>query len=190
MSIGSLFTFIVIAIFVISAIKRAMETASQGAQKRQQQGRDAEASPTEVEEFLRSLQHARRQLEQAGQQRPGAPAAPVAQATPPPARLEEEVLLWQAPAVAAVRTRQPAAPAVRPKRVRRQPKPTDDDVVETLVATEPVKESPPPAPPPAAVAPPALKKVGLREAVIWSEILGPPLSVRRRRGHAAKGGHP
>ncbi len=194
MGFGNFIFFIVILVVAINAIKRAMEKAGDEAKKNAPQGRDFEAGPSEVEEFLRSLQQARRQQTQVQVQRGGPPAqagrAP-AQARAPQARPAEgmrpraqasaEVPFWLDQERGAVRTVKAAAPAARPVRVHRPAKQDVDDHVETLVAKEPVKEEPAPKPKAAVVTPPELKKVSLKDAVIWSEILGPPLSRRGPR---------
>jgi len=186
MGFGNFIFFIIILVFAISAIKRAMEAASKEAQKNAPRGRDFEASPSEVEEFLRSLQQARRQQPQV-QARPDRPQAPPAEGMRPRAAAPVEAPFWQEEGRQAVRQARPVAPAVRPTRVRRPRTRDVDDQVEELVAKEPVRQSPPPEAKPAVVTPPALKKIGLKEAVIWSEILGPPLSKRPPRGRGPAG---
>ncbi len=186
MGFGNFLFFIIVLIFAISAIKRAMENAAKEAGKNAPLGRDPEAGPSEVEEFLRSLQQARRQQAQV-QARPGRPQAAQRQAMRPQPPVPAEEPFWQEAGRPPVREARPAAPAVRPVRVRRPRKPDVDDHVETLVAKQPVKESPPPEAKPVVAVPASLKKVGLKEAVIWSEILGPPLSKRRRGGRGPLG---
>jgi hypothetical protein len=172
MSIGSFFFLVLVLIFVISGLKRMLEGLAREAEKDQPRKADFEASPSEVQEFLRNLQQARRQQPQA-QAPAGGMHAPTRRRMPAaPAMMEGAIFVQEAPA--------PQAPAVRPVRAPRRRQP-DDDTVEELVATEPLKEEPPPTKP---VAPelPELKKTGLKEAVLWSEILRPPLSKRRQRG--------
>ena len=233
---------IFVIIFIVSGLRRLSQSAAEANKARgaqggaarggAEQGPDAEASPSEVEDFLRSLQQTRRQQgqvqapprrpqgaqRQAGRVQAGRQEAPFWQGQPPQPINEEgpttrlvqaeapvrpagrqEGSYWQGqppqpineegPTTRLVQAEAPArqaAPAVRPTRARRRRK-DDDDTVETLVAKEPVKETSPTVAKPAAAALPDLKKFSLRDAVIWSEILRPPLSLRRRGGH---GGSP
>jgi len=174
---GNVIFGIIVLIFIISAVKRMLESLAREAQKNAPRGGDFEAGPSEVEEFLRGLQQARGQQPQV-QARPGRLQAPVRRGMAAGAPLLEDALLTG-------EGRGPAAPAVRPVRVRRHRR-AEDDVVETLVAREPAKEGPSPEARPAAVAPAVLEKMSLRDAVIWAEILGAPVSKRRR----ADGGRP
>ncbi len=191
MGAGNFIFFIIVLIFIVSAIKRAMEKAADEAKKNAPKGRDFEASPSEVEEFLRSLQKARRQQTQVQAQRgapraqPARPQARPAEGMRPRAQAAAEAPFWMGESRGAVRSVKPAAPAARPVRVRRPAERDADDHVEALVAREPVKEEPPPKPKAAVVTPPQLRKVSLKDAVIWSEILGPPLSRRGPGGRRA-----
>jgi hypothetical protein len=213
---NSIIIVIFIIIFVLSFLKKLAQSIAEankgagagapgGAQGGQQgaapQKPDVEASRSEVEDFLRSLQDSRRQQgqvqapappRQGAQRRPQGPQrqggrvqAGRPQEAPfwlgqPPQPVNEEgptttLVQLDAPTVS------PAVPAVRPTAARRRRK--DEDAVETLVAKEPVKETAPTVAEAAGVALSDLKKLGLKKAVIWSEILGPPLSLRRRGGH-------
>ena len=185
-------------VFVLSALKKLTQTQAEarkggGAQGGAPPRPDAEAGRSEVEDFLRSLQESRRkQGQEQAPQRPMQGAQ--RQAVRAPARRPQEAPFWQGlpaqpaneegPTTTLVRLDepplQPPAPAVRPTRARRRKQ--EDRAVETLVAKEPVKDTAPTVAKPAAAALPDLKKFNLRDAVIWSEILRPPLSLRGRAG--------
>lgn len=198
--------FLVVAAVVLLGrlLKKATEAAGRDAARTRGQPPDYRASAQEIKEFLRNLQRGRQpaaQVPSPAAQAPGELVVPIEMLEPSALVLEAEPVAAARPAaagldiapvlevpaearpVARVRRRKP------PDRARARPKPAP-------VAATPVqapKEGPVPAAAAAAAAvaaagmPVALRRLGLREAVVWSEILGPPLGLRRLRGRGAPG---
>jgi hypothetical protein len=198
--------FLVVAAVVLLGrlLKKATEAGGRDAARTRGQPPDYRASAQEIKEFLRNLQRGRQpaaQVPAPAAQAPGElvvpiemlePSAPVLETQPvavvrPAAAGLDIAPVLEVPAearpVARVRRRKP------PDRARARPK-------RAPVAATPVqapKEGPVPAAAAAAAAvaaagmPVALRRLGLREAVVWSEVLGPPLGLRRLRGRGAPG---
>jgi hypothetical protein len=187
MGLGNIIWVIFIIIFLVSGVRKMLEALQKEAQKGAARKPDFEASPSEVEEFLRNLQEARRQQGQV-QAGPGRLQRVPRQGTRAQAP-RPETPFWQEQAREQANEEGPSVPAVRPVRVRRR-EPRREPTVETLVAPPAGKEPAAPAVKPAAPPPPKLKAMSLRDAVIWSEILGAPLSMRPRGGGRMRQGRP
>ena len=173
-----------------------------------------EATPDEVRDFLRSLSGgpagrpvgqpaAGQQRVAPGQQRMAAGPAPAAgvqdvldgaalQQAPP--RPEPAPFPWDEhpPAVQAAQPAQRRRPAGPPP-VQEQPAPRVRRRKAKPAAKKPKRarkavkaEVPPVAKKAAAVTPLALRRFGLKQAVVWAEILGPPVSLRRRQEPATR----
>ncbi len=173
---------IVVLFFILGGLKKALEAAGQAQQRAKgRAGGDFEASPEEVQEFLRGLEAAH-----------GKPAAeppedrPGRQAAEPVRERKRPQPLWEAAGEAEPATSVSARQATiaRARRARRARPREDRKSIVPKPAAETADQS---VPAEAAVAPAALKKFGLRQAVVWSEILGPPVSRRRVPGHRPPG---
>jgi hypothetical protein len=115
---GFIFTIMVL-IFIVSGIKRMMEALGREAQKNAPRGRGFEASASEVQEFLRNLQEARRQQTQV-QVGQGRLRAPVRQGMRPGAPVPPEAPFWLGEPPGQANEEGPAVPVARPVRVRRR----------------------------------------------------------------------
>jgi len=167
---------IFVIIFVISGLKRLLQMLAEQAEGERAQRPDVEATPTEIEEFLRGLQAARRQQPQARARQVAAPRAGRIAARAP-AEAPPAAPFWQEGGPGA---REPV-PQVRPTRVQRRPEPKEPAPGPTP-ARERAEAAPAAAATPVAVTPAGLKRISLKDAIVWSEILGPPLSMRRGGG--------
>ncbi len=173
-----------LVLFVLPAIKKGLERM---AEQQRQQGGGAEddvtykAPPEEIQEFLQSLAEARGARQQAPprqapvQAPPPQRAAPAPRPTPPMGRL-----VSVSPPLTVGRGAGDIRPARPAKRAARAVTPRGKPIV-----------APKPAAPPAQ---PARKGIDvavllsgtktLKQAVVWSEILGRPVSLRKSRRHA------
>ncbi|MHC4788515.1 MAG: hypothetical protein ACYS8K_04830 [Planctomycetota bacterium] len=182
MSVDTIIFIVVVILFVFGgALKKLLERVAQQVQADREGGEAFQASPEEIEKFLRGL--GVRGEPPAPEGHPPAAAepqrafGPAEAAEPPPAQLRQ--------------ARQPPAPAGRRAparrlavpRPRRQAEPEAEDLRARLTAAERVGRPPAPAPPPVAVPSGARPPRGadLRQAVIWAEILGTPVGLRRLR---------
>ena len=198
--------FLVVAAVVLLGrlLKKATEAAGRDAARMGRQPPGYRASPQEIKEFLHNLQRGRQpaaQVPAPSAQAPGELVVPIEMLEPSALVLEAEPVAAARPVVAGLdiapvlevpAEARPVARVRRRKpsgRATARPKPAP-------VAATPVqapKEGPVPAAAAAAAAvaaagmPVALRRLGLREAVVWSEILGPPLGLRRLRGRGAPG---
>ncbi|MHC5034488.1 MAG: hypothetical protein ACYTFZ_05590 [Planctomycetota bacterium] len=196
--------FIAIIVFSVlgRGLKRLMERVAEQADTRQGRGEAYEATPEEVSAFLRSLEVARRPTVRADAQAPAA-AAPTALGVleaaelvvpqQAPRRQRAPLPPQQVPQVparpAGVPREREGRPAQRPS-VRRVPRP---ERAASARRRRPERRTEAPAPAArapkapaealkaAAVTPLALRGLSLRQAVVWSEILGAPISLRRLR---------
>jgi len=180
MNFGSVIWGIVILVVVI---RRLLKGAREGA-KRQGGARAEkgfEAAPEEIQAFLRSLTAAKQQRAAGVQERPAVAAGQrPAQASAPRAA---EPTFWKGKPV-----RQPMPvvtprPQPRTKRTKaRKQKPVQrrkSPPREVLAAREPAAA---PKPTHGRAAPVlGLRGTDLKRAVVWSEVLGPPVSLRRNR---------
>ena len=198
--------FVLIAWVVFSVIRSAAKAAGELEKKRPPPPDTLPTSlPGASPDFLEML----RELERAsrGRQRPDAPPHPVPPRMPPrrpasapqqasaprrgpppeqdPEFIEnvqtlevasrEEVSLDTASEAAARRRREAAEQRDRPRTA------ADHAAFDARIRAEPAKTA---APPPAA---PALQGVArLRSAMIWNELLGPPVSLRDERGPTSR----
>ncbi|MHC4592051.1 MAG: hypothetical protein ACYS8L_05065 [Planctomycetota bacterium] len=201
--------FIAIIVFSVlgRGLKRLMERAAEQTDARQGRGGAYEATPEEVRTFLRSLEAARQPQVRADAQAPAAaphttlgvleaaelvvpqrapvrqrarlPAQQVPQAPVRPVEVprEREGRPARRPAVRRV-ARMERAVSTRGRRPERQ-------AAAPARAVRAQKARPAKAPAEAlkaaAVTPLALRGLSLRQAVVWSEILGAPISLRRLR---------
>ena len=207
MSPSSIMWAILIVIFVVG---RALKSARSESGRRAAAGVDDEgfeAAPEEIQEFLRSLTTAAQRRAAGGEggvpgaaerARPAGPArvqaggAPLrgpgapARARPPgPARVQAGAAPFWAPAPA-VEEMPDVRPAPQPRRVRTQSrkKPTPrrkSPPREVVAATERAAAAAPKKPRGDAAPVLALRGTDLKRAVIWAEVLGPPVSRRRNR---------
>ena len=159
---GDFLTLVIIGLLfaVGSIVKRAMRAAGQQDRGRPQRGREFRASRDKIREFLEEI----RQGRQATAPAPEPPAVPL------------EML----PPVAPARAVQPPPTPVQQAKPRRAKK-RKKAGAESLAAMP----AQPSAPPAQAAAPPAfrLPKTDMQKAIVWSEIIGRPVSMRKRIGH-------
>ncbi len=172
--IGLIVVFAFILVFNI--IRKAAEAlARQQAAARREAETTYKASPAQVREFIEQVRRATGDLTQELRTEP----SPEQAAEPPPGvESEPEVLpavevaplIEAEPAVRRAAAPLPALPQpeARPAPRRRRKRPA-------VAAAGRLPETTPSAP--------AAAGFDLRQAVIWSEILGPPLCLRRRVGH-------
>lgn len=186
-------TIIWIVFILVFVVGRALRKAlAGGVERRRAEAGDAgyEATTADIQEFLRGLTSAAGQGTVGVQQGPAdgmqvlegparaeaaRPAAPVGRAAATPFWEGRPAVPIAVPGPAAkplpVRTQRRRQPAQQPKRRPREP----------LAAAGRPTVVPPKA---AAGGPPlslALRGTDLRRAVVWAEILGPPVSRRRAR---------
>jgi len=172
---------IVVLFVVLGLIKRALEHVSGQEEGRAGASRGYEATPDEVREFLESLRTAHRPA-QAEAQPMQEEAGPVRVALP---QEQAQVL---PPVGGDVLERPFTVPDVEPWRSppatrRRRRAPAERTEARRRPVAAPKPEQPPGLPVAAAglVPPLALKRMSLRDAIVWSEILGKPVSLRARR---------
>jgi len=200
---GNWFALLIFLIVVGgSVLRKILEHLSQQVRTMPPEEEEYEATPEEIREFLRSLegrQAAGAEPGAAPQPRPELEALPPkgrllvdAQAPAAPAELEPRLEPLR-PAAAPVRpetgfpapapARARARPARRaaPARARRRPERETPLPRPLEQALAPAKQPAPEAPRRRGASVQDLRGWDLRQAVIWSEILGPPLSMRRRR---------
>jgi hypothetical protein len=175
---GTIFWIIVILLFVIGrALKSAKDaTGRQGEAVPDDEG--FQATPDEIQDFLRSLNAA------AQRRGAGVNVAPEvgerARLTPPQAT---QPAFWEG--VAPVQP-MPVVETPRPQRPRRAQAPRKAPARRKAPPREVLVATPPAAPAPqkqqgTAAHRLALRGTDLRRAVVWSEVLGPPVSCRRAR---------
>ena len=171
---GVVFFIIMLFVFFGRVLPKLLEQAGkqQARPPRPPGGRaDFRATPDEVLDFLRGLEA----------KRPPQPEPKVAAELPVPE--EGPVapgLVSMGLPLAADRMRESEEPvAVAPTRRKRR-RPTRR---RAAVPPAPLREAPTQAPEAAALKFTMLRGAGLKQAVIWSEILGPPVSMRRGRVH-------
>jgi hypothetical protein len=195
---------ILLLFFVVPAlVKKILSMVQEQAKPDQGERGTYEATPDEIADFLRSIERGRAQAQPEAGPRPAAgepgrpaggvamqvPEAPAAPAMPEAAALVRPTLRRparapkqraEAPARAASAGR--ARTAKPRKRTRRTRRPAQQ-APRTAKARPAKKGKGVRAVVPAKRAPATPRSAAdLRQAVIWSEILGPPVSVRRRRG--------
>lgn len=184
MGTDTIIFLIFVLVFVFGgAIKKFIERLNEQGQAGRRPRADFEATPDELAEFLRGLSAARRPAARAEAR----PAAPDRFWEALPAEPEPETLrtaLMAAPAA--------TAPAARPRPAepRRRRRPAASRRARPAESGRPTAEAVPAEAAKAAAAfPLALRGMGLRNAVVWSEVLGPPVALRQRRGRrpAARG---
>ena len=180
MDFGTVVWAIIIVVVVVSRVLKGARSEDEKRKvARDQEG--FEAAPEEIQEFLRSLSTA------AQRKAEGVRAQPEAAVQPRPAQAAlprpTDTAFWEAKP-----TRQPtpvvAVPTPRPKRSkpRRKSQPTarrKSPPPEVLAAREPVAVPKPTSSRGAPIL--ALRGTDLRRAIVWSEVLGPPMSLRRNR---------
>jgi len=181
---GGIVPIIIVLVLVFSsAIKRLLERMQEQMGSEVDAPEGFEASPEEIRDFLASLQSGHQRRAQAGPAMSRVPDDVLPMSPEVRPRLmrgpaEEELLLpMQEPMQAEDRPAGVVAPprveeqaerrATRPTR-RRRPRRTERK--KPVVATEVQKA--------AAVTPLALRGMDLRKAIVWSEILGKPVSLR------------
>ena len=176
---------IVIFFIIIFAggIKKLLQILAKQMAPPEGQPRSIEAAPDQIREFLDRMQGVRRP--------PEAPVQP-----PQRAQAAEELAPgWEpgefVPLAVEVEEELPERPALEPAqpqalepppvltRKRARPKKPRKRRPERVAPAPQAKEAPPAAPP----GPKGIKEWDLKQAVIWSEILGRPVSRRRRPGH-------
>ena len=185
-------TVIWIVVFLIFVLGRALRKALAGSAERTRAGAGEagyEATTADIQEFLRGLTPAAGQRTVGTQQGPAGgmqvlegparaeaarPAAPVARAAATP--------FWEGRPVVPIAVPGPAAKP-RPVGTQRRRQPAQQ---RKRQPREPLAAGRPTVVPPKAAAggPPlslALRGTDLRRAVVWAEILGPPVSRRRAR---------
>lgn len=170
-----------LSLFLLPALKKILEAAQQGeGADRGQAQREFEASPENVREFLESIA-GRRQADRQGQGRaPGRREPP----SPPP-RLRRQ------PERPSARQRSGRSPSMR--RAERRIARTRREAAAKAQAAQKAEETPSaPAPgrrPEKRVEAPRAGKFNLKRAVVWSEILRPPVSMRPFRHHVPPSAH-
>ena len=203
---GDFVTLIIIGILfgVGTIVRRAMEAAAQKERRRPQQDREFRASRDQIREFLEDI----RQGRQATAPAPEPPAEPVEELREFPAEPVEELREFPAepveelrefPAEPAEELREfPAEPAEElqpiapPRPVEMPPAPVPKAKPrrarkrkEAAAEVRAPVRAQPSAPPAEPAAPPAFRvpDIDLKKAMVWSEIIGRPVSMRRRIGH-------
>ena len=190
MTADTIIVVIVVLLFVISGLKKLWQRLEEEAAAGPAARPEFEATSDEIKEFLQGLQAAQpaRVQHEAPPLRGGAdgiltvldvaeprPAAPAErrEVPLPPSRVSAET---------PTAVRRPAARAQPARRPRRRPgrRPREappsagaDDAWEAKVPARALKA--------AAVTPLALRGFGLKQAVVWSEVLGRPVGLRRSR---------
>ena len=166
MEIGDVVGVVILLLIVVgSLVKKAVEAAGQaGAQQAGQKGA-FEASASQIADFLRGLDGQR-------QAKPAAVAAP--EEGPRGPSLRSDVAARRARGAVLPAAPEAAAPTERRRRARRPARPrlqpaetARSETVQTV----------------AGVGLPAAGRHGLRAAVVWSEVLGRPVSLRRSHRH-------
>jgi len=203
---GDLIIFIIIGAIVLLGrlLKKLGEAGGREARRPPGQVRvpGYEAPPEEIREFLRNLQGARRVEAHAARppvaQSPAKLPRPVEELEPQAAALEAGLPTEPAPAETTweperILERPVETPPVARVR-RRRAKPAAKAVVRPAAppAVQPLREEKAPATPAAPLTaaagmPVALRRLGLREAVVWSELLGLPVGLRRLRRQPPRG---
>ena len=200
---GNIIPLIIFIIFVVLSIAGSVKKASQqqGRAKPRARREDSEPPDEAIQQFLGELQ---RKAEAAPQQPPQmAQAGPVAQVQPPqmaqagPVAQVQPPQLPPAPQVVPIQVVEEAQPAV----AVRAPVPEQPVVPQRPRAAQKRRPRKPrrapaskPAPAAAAGAPKPAPQArvpfgarptrwDLKRAVVWSEILGAPISMRRHIGH-------
>ncbi|MGD2174249.1 MAG: hypothetical protein PVJ27_02510 [Candidatus Brocadiaceae bacterium] len=163
---------IFLGIIVFSVIKKALESLAEKTERGAARGGGYEASAREIQDFLKSLG-----VQQEPEEQPG--RAPREQA-----RAEARVQRAQAARRMGPPAGPPTAPRMRERRRepakkrRKRRKTVPPQREEKPAATEPseARQKVGPALPPSG-------RLSLKQAIVWSEILGPPVSLRRSRHH-------
>ena len=149
-------------VLVSTIAKRVMQAAAEGEHRGEPEDREFRAPRGKVREFLEEVQRSRQET-----------AVPVQEVPPAPAETPRRVTL--PPPLPA------PAPQARPRAARRVAKRPR----ELRARERPIPPAQPPAPTAGPVVPTAVRlaDTDLKKAVVWAEILGRPVSMRRRRGH-------
>jgi hypothetical protein len=158
MNIDTIVFIIVVVVFLFGGlIKRMLEALQEQARVERGPEPDWEASPEQIREFLQSLE---------GEEQPEAPAPERAavQAPRPRAAQPAEEVSFRPPSAPRGRARPERPPARRRRRAEAPPTPAKAE---------------PPHPPAITAEDP--REFDLRKAVVWAEILGRPVSLRRDR---------
>ena len=157
--------WIIIGLFfaVGSIVKRAMEAAAEKERQRPKEDREFGASPDQVGEFLEEVRRGRQA------------AVPVEEYPAAPAEMVQPVMPTRP-----VEPPPTPAPQAKPRRAKKGKKTSASEPA--LTSAQP---SAPPAAPAAPVAPVAfrLADTDLKKAIVWSERVGRPVSMRKRIGH-------
>ncbi len=167
-----LFIIFIVVVLFGGAVKKLLDRLQEQVAAQGRDRVDYEASPEQVMEFLEGLR-TEQQPQVGGQEAPVGEGLREARARPelPRPIVASPQLERQAPSPLPLPR---VAPRKRPRRRAEAP---------SAAGARRKKEPalPPQAQKAAAVTPLALRGTDLRQAVIWSEILGPPVSVRRSR---------
>jgi hypothetical protein len=174
---------VVVMLMIFGALKKLFERLAEKAQADGDEDEHYEASPEDIRAFLQSLGTAARGP--AAPRRPAPRAAaqglpPESVSAPPPA--PPQAALDVLPLVSSERVSGAPVqlsrelPSAAKKRRRRRPAAPLQRVTRRVAA-------PPARTPEAGLSSrSSLRRVSLKQAVIWSEILGSPVSMRRARG--------
>ena len=163
---GEVIFIIIIVLFLVGKVLAKAFGSTKEGQTPGEGGEEAYETPQDkIRQFLEQVQGGRQQPAR----RSSPPAVPVTPAQTPQERFPI------AEPVEAIPVAQPARPAK--KAVKRKTKEAPRTRVAPLPATAP--------PPPQSNAPTTVRLPGanLKKAVVWSEILRPPVSMRKRVGH-------
>ncbi len=159
--------FVAVVVFFVfgGLLKRLLEAVAKAGE--QQAGKtEYVAPPDAVREFLRSLHEAKAEPPQREAARPAAPRA--ARAT----SVRRSALR---PGEAEQAARRREEPAAAPRRRARRPAPTAPSTPAEELKAAPLSLL-------------ALRRIDLKQAIVWAEILGPPVALRgpRRPGSPAR----
>jgi hypothetical protein len=175
-----IFIVIVVVVFAASIIKKLKEMVEGQVERGQDVRVDYEATPAEIQDFLRSITAGQRQ-EVNVEAPPAAPQPAQVRRQARPAEAPAGRSFWDAlegPVPAAPAAAAPVTPKAAPrrrKRPRREPAAPPAQAVKPPEAPAPEK-----AKAAAGLTPLALKGMDLKQAFAWSEILAPPVALRRR----------
>ncbi len=176
MDIGDvIIALIIIAVFLISIIKKIAEAAGQ-VEERQEQPAEFEAPADEIQEFLRSLATGEPPQPPQAQGPERAQAAQRPQQTPAATDMREQQERArererERERAAAARARAEDARERRAEHLRRAARARREAAAERGKTPEPARIAQKP------------RGLSLRQAVVWSEILRPPLALRAGGRH-------
>jgi len=167
-----LFIIFIVVVLFGGAVKKLLDKLQEQLAAQGRDRVDYEASPEQVMEFLEGLRTAQRPRV-GGQEAPAGEGLREARAR---AELPRPIVL--PPQLERQAPSPPPAPRVAP---RKRPRRRAEAPSPTAARRKKEPALPPQARKAAAVTPLALRGTDLRQAVVWSEILGPPVSMRRSR---------